>query len=170
VFTFRAIRVEYAPMVNTSNKEYLTKTKQKELVTELNQLKTVERKAIAEKLDYARGLGDLSENAEYHDARDQQSDLETKIEHIENILNIAEIVTVKKSDTIILGSKVTIQKSGGNADINYELVGSAEADMLAQKLSHESPLGQAMLGKAVGDAISLETPNGTLKYKIKKLA
>ncbi len=151
-------------------KEYLTKSKQKELQAELEQLKTIERKKIAEKLDYARSLGDLSENAEYHDARDQQSDLETKIENIENILNIAEIITNKKSDTVTMGSKVTIQKVGSSSSIEYEVVGSAEADMLVNKLSHESPLGQAMLTKKVKDIVKLETPAGVAKYTIKKLA
>ena len=152
------------------HKEYITKAKQKELITELEQLKTVERKEIADKLEYARGLGDLSENAEYHDARDSQSELEGKIEHIEGILNTAEIVTNKKSDTIIIGSKVTLQKAGSTAEIEYEIVGSAEANMLAHKLSHESPLGEAMLGKKVKDMVVLTTPNGEVKYSIKKLA
>ncbi len=152
------------------HKEYLTKAKQKELVAELEQLKTVDRKNIAEKLDYARSLGDLSENAEYHDTRDQQSELEGKIEHIEGILNTAEIVTSKKSDTVIIGSKVTLQKTGSNTAIEYEVVGSAEADMLAHKLSHESPLGEAMLGKSVKDTVTLETPKGKVKYTIKKLS
>jgi transcription elongation factor GreA len=152
------------------HKEYITKAKQKELITELEQLKTVDRKEIAEKLDYARSLGDLSENAEYHDAREQQSELEGKIEHIENILNIAEIVTSKKSDTVILGSTVTLQKASSTTTIEYVVVGSAEADMLAHKLSHESPLGAAMLGKKVGDKVLLETPKGKVTYTIKKLA
>ena len=158
-------------MVNTTtHKEYITKAKQKELLAELEQLKTVERKAIAEKLDYARGLGDLSENAEYHDARDQQSTLESKIERIESILNNAELVSGKKSSTVTVGSKVTIQKIGSKATIDYEVVGSAEADMLAHKLSHESPLGKVILGKKVGDKVILEAPKGATKYTIKKLA
>lgn len=155
-------------MVNT--KEYITKEKQIALQIELEQLKTVERKEIAEKLDYARSLGDLSENAEYHDARDQQSELEGKIEHIENILNIAEIVISTKSDTVTIGSKVIIQKKGSATPMEYQIVGSAEADMLTNKLSHESPLGQAILGKKVNDSIDLETPVGVVKYIIKKLA
>ena len=152
------------------HKEYITKAKQKELIAELEHLKTVERKKIAEKLEYARGLGDLSENAEYHDARDAQSELEGKIEHIENILNNAEIITGAKSDTVVVGSVVTVQKAGSRTSIEYEIVGSAEADMLANKLSNESPLGQAMLGKKEGDAFVLTTPNGEVKYTIKKLA
>lgn len=154
----------------TAHKEYITKTKKNELISELGQLKTVERKNIAEKLDYARGLGDLSENAEYHDARDQQSELEGKIGHIESILNTAEIIKNTKSDAIIIGSKVTIQKDGAKTLIEYEVVGSSEADMLNNKLSFESPLGQAMLGKKIKDTIKLETPNGVSKYTVKKLA
>lgn len=152
------------------HKEYITKAKQKKLIAELKQLKTVDRKEIAEKLDYARSLGDLSENAEYHDTRDQQSELEGKIEHIESILNTAEIIVNKKSDTIIIGSKVTLQKTGSATVIEYEVVGSAEVSIFAHKLSHESPLGEAMLGKKVGDTVVLKTPKGTVQYSIKKLA
>jgi len=154
----------------TEHKEYITKSKQNELIAELKQLKTVERKSIAEKLDYARSLGDLSENAEYHDARDQQSELEGKIGHIANILNTAEIIKNRKSDAIIIGSKVTIQKVGTKILTEYQVVGTAEADMLNNKLSFESPLGQAILGKKVSDTIRLKTPNGISKYTIKKLA
>lgn len=158
-------------MINIyTNKEYITKAKQKELITELKQLKTVDRKAIAEKLDYARSLGDLSENAEYHDARDQQSDLESKIETIENILNNAEIVSCKKSSTVTIGSKITLQKTDSDTTVEYEIVGSAEADMANHKLSHSSPLGQAILGKEVGDTVTLRVPRGSVKYTVKKLA
>ncbi len=154
-----------------SNKEYITKAKQKELLEQLEHLKTVERKTIAEKLDYARGLGDLSENAEYHDAREQQSELEGKIEHIENILNNAKIITTnKRTNSVVMGSIVTIQKTGSTKDLEYTIVGSAEADMLSNKLSYESPLGSALLNKKVKDTIKIETPKGTVKYTIKKLA
>ncbi len=154
---------------NTHN-EYITKAKHKELTAELEHLKTVERKEIANRLDEARSLGDLSENAEYHDAREKQSDLESKIDTIEGILNTAKIVTGKKSDSITVGSHVSLQKKGSKALIEYEVVGSAEADMLAHKLSHESPLGKIMIGKKVGDSVTLEAPKGKIKYTIKKLA
>ncbi len=158
-------------MVNLSNnKEYITKAKQKELLEQLEHLKTVERKAIAEKLDYARELGDLSENAEYHDAREQQGILESKIEAIEAILNNAEIVSSKKSSTVTIGSTVTIQKAGSKTQLEYTIVGSSEADMANSKLSHESPLGKALLGSKESDSVTLETPAGAVKYTIKKLA
>jgi transcription elongation factor GreA len=158
-------------MTNTHpHKDYITKDKQKALLLELEQLKTVERKAIAEKLDYARELGDLSENAEYHDAREQQSTLESRIETIENILNNAEIISKKKTSTVSLGSAVTIQKQGTKTPLTYTIVGSAEADMTNNKLSHESPLGKALIGASSGDTITLETPKGKIQYTIKKLA
>jgi transcription elongation factor GreA len=154
----------------TEHQEYITKEKHAELTKALKQLKTVDRKAIAEKLDYARGLGDLSENAEYHDAREQQSELEGKIEHIETILNTAEIVVAKKSDVVTIGSHVTIQNKATKSSADYQIVGSTEADMLTKKLSHEAPLGQALIGKKVGDTAEFKAPNGTITYTIKKLA
>ncbi len=151
------------------HKEYITKERQKELMEELEQLKTVERKKIAEQLEYARSLGDLSENAEYHDAREKQGELEAKIEYIESILNTAEIIRNKKSDTVIIGSKVTLQKEGSKTIVEYELVSSNQADMRTNKLSHESPIGEAILGKKVDDTITIKTPNGQITYTIKKL-
>ena len=155
---------------NNTHDEYITKEKHGELAAELKQLKTVERKIIADRLDEARSLGDLSENAEYHDTREKQSELEGKIEHIENILNTAKIVSNKKTTTVSVGSHVTLQKIGSKTLIEYEIVGSAEADMLTHKLSHESPLGKTMLGAKAKDIIKLKTPKGAVKYIIKKLA
>ncbi len=152
------------------HKDYITKAKYDELLTEVHQLKTVERKAIAEKLDYARELGDLSENAEYHDAREQQSVLESRIAEIESILNNAEIISNKKTSTVTLGSTVTIQKSGTRKTITYHIVGSAEANMADGKLSDESPLGKALLGTKKGDIITLKSPQGTVKYTVKELS
>jgi transcription elongation factor GreA len=151
--------------------EYITKEKKMELEQELEQLTTVARKEIAEKLEFARDLGDLSENAEYHNARDEQAELESKIEQVENILRIAKIIPNRKSSTstVMIGSKVTIQKSGSNTKVEYVIVGSAEADMHAKKISHESPLGQALLGKKTAETITIKTPNGIVKYSIKKL-
>ncbi len=151
------------------NKQYITKYKRDELISELERLKTVERKKIADKLEYARNLGDLSENAEYHDAREAQSELEARIEHIESILNSAEIIKNAKSDEVTLGSKVVVKKERGSVEIEYEIVGSAEVDLSVNKVSHESPLGGAMLGKKVGDVVELKTPKGVVRYIVVKI-
>ncbi len=154
-------------MTDTSDKEYLSQEKFDELKQELNNLKTVRRKEVAENLEYARSLGDLSENAEYQEARELQSAIEERIAKLEEVLQNAEIVSNKtKSDSVSMGSKVTIQKSGEKDTHKYELVGSEEANMMERKISYMSPLGEAMMGKKKGDEFSFETPNGKQQYKI----
>lgn len=147
-----------------AEKHYLSKEKYKELEQELENLKTVKRKEIAETLSYARSLGDLSENAEYHDARNQQAEIESRIEIIENTLKYAEIVKAHKSDVAEVGSTITIKKKKGDQESIYELVGEEEANIMENKLSYNSPMGQAMLGKAKGDEFSFETPKGKVDY------
>ena len=147
-------------------KEYLSQEKFEELKEELHQLKTVRRKEIAESLEYARSLGDLSENAEYQEARDLQAAIEDRISKLENVLANADIVSHKKGDTISLGSKVVIQKQGEKDKHHYEIVGSEEANMLERKISYMSPLGEAMMGKKKGDQFTFETPNGKQEYKV----
>ncbi len=148
------------------NKQYLTQQKYEELQQELHDLIHVKRKEIAEQLEYAKSMGDLSENAEYHEARDGQAKIEARISQLEDLLKHAEILKHKKSDVVEAGSKVVIQKTGEKEKKEYTLVGSEEADMLAGKLSYDSPLGSALLGKKKGDAVSIDTPKGTVEYKI----
>lgn len=150
----------------TTDKEYLSPEKFEELKNELHHLKTVRRKEIAESLEYARSLGDLSENAEYQEARELQAAIEERIGKLENVLANADIVSHKKSDTVSLGSKVIIQKVGEKDKHNYEIVGSEEADMIKRKISYMSPLGEAMMNKKKGDEFAFETPNGKQKYKV----
>ena len=147
-------------------KEYLTKEKYKELEEELKELKTVKRKELAEQLQYAKGMGDLSENAEYHEARDQQAKTEARISQIENILKYAEIVSHKKSEVISMGSEVVVQKVGEKEKQTFFIVGSEEADMLKGKISNKSPLGQSLLGKKKGEKFDFQTPKGKIEYKI----
>lgn len=149
-----------------ATKEYLTKERQKELIVELEQLKTVRRKEIAEELEFAKSLGDLSENAEYHEARESQAALEDRISQLESILASAEIVQSHHSNTVEVGATVHIKKTGEKGEKVYTIVGSEEANMAAGKISFKSPIGQAMLGKKKGDEFSFTTPIGTAKYVI----
>ena len=146
--------------------EYLTREKFDELQKELTNLKTVRRKEIAANLEYARSLGDLSENAEYQEARDLQAATEERIVKLESILKSAKIVAHKKSDIVGLGSVVVIKKESENDTHRYTLVGSEEANMHERKISYVSPLGEALVGKKKGDTFSFETPNGKMSCKI----
>lgn len=149
-----------------AGKEYLSREKYEELKKELDYLKTVRRKEIAESLEYARSLGDLSENAEYQDAREMQAATEERIRKLESILTSANIVSRRKSDVVGLGSKVMIQKEEEKEIHRYQIVGSEEANMHERKISHLSPLGEAMMDKKRGETFSFETPSGKMNYKI----
>jgi transcription elongation factor GreA len=148
------------------SEEYLSQEKFDELKKELDYLKTVKRKEIAENLEYARSLGDLSENAEYQEAREIQAATEERIQKLEAIMQNAKIVAKKKTDVVSLGSTVVIQKNGEKDTHKYEIVGTEEANMLERKVSHISPMGEALVGKKKGDSFTFETPNGKMKYKI----
>jgi transcription elongation factor GreA len=145
---------------------YLSKEKFDELTAELDHLKTVRRREIAEQLEYARSLGDLSENAEYEEARNLQAATEDRIRVVEESLAHARIIEHTKGSTISLGSVVTIQNQADKEERTYEIVGSAEANMQEHKISHLSPLGSALMEKKKGDIFTFETPKGSQKYKI----
>ncbi|MFC1730663.1 transcription elongation factor GreA [candidate division KSB1 bacterium] len=153
----------------TEEKNYLTQEKFKELTKELEHLKTTKRKEVAESLEYARSLGDLSENAEYQEAREMQASTEERITQLEQILKDPKIVSHKKGDTVSLGSKVSIQKEGEKETHEYILVGSEEADIQERKISYLSPLGEAMMGKKKKESFTFETPNGKQNYTIKSV-
>ena len=157
--------------MNEPTDAFLTPEKFEELKTELDHLKTVRRKEVAESLEYARSLGDLSENAEYQEARDMQSAIEERIQHLEKVIKEAKIVAhTKKGDVVGLGSSVTIQKDKEKEERTYTIVGSEEANIHAHKLSYLSPLGEALMGKAKGDSFTFDTPGGKQAYKILKVA
>jgi transcription elongation factor GreA len=142
-----------------------------EMVKELENLKTVRRTEIAKNLEYARSLGDLSENAEYQEARELQAATEERIRKLEELVKRAHIMTDgKKKDVVGFGSVVSIKKEGNNDAHEYTIVGSEEADMRARKLSHVSPLGAALMGKKKGDTFTFETPNGKQTYTVQKVA
>ena len=146
--------------------DYITKEKRKALEAELQDLKGPKRKEILASLEYAKSLGDLSENAEYHQTREDQGKLEERIAKIEQILQSSQTVSVSGGDTIEIGSTVTVLKEDNKDKKVYTIVGSEEADMLAGKISNKSPFGEALFGKKKGDSVSFKTPNGTVNYKI----
>ena len=149
-------------------REYLTKEKFDELNKELTELKTVKRKEVAESLDYARGLGDLSENAEYHEARELQANIEDRIAKLESMLKNATIMSgdSTQGEHVRIGTAVTVEKQGEKGHKKFKIVGSEETDMAQGKLSNRSPLGTAILGKKVGETFSFVSPAGTMTYKI----
>lgn len=147
-------------------KQYLTKEKFGELEKELDFLKTTRRKEIAQKLEFAKSLGDLSENAEYQEARQDQAEIEDRILTISSILSTAEIIHKRKGDVVCVGSTVVIKKKGEKEAQQYQIVGSEEADMQAGKISNLSPIGAALIGKDKGDIAIYETPKGEIVCKI----
>ena len=156
----------------TENAEVIvSREKFDEMMKELEYLKTTRRTEIAQNLEYARSLGDLSENAEYQEARDIQSATEERIRRLEELVKYAKIAPDgKKKDSVGFGSKVSIRKEGGTDIHEYTIVGSEEAEMRLHKLSHVSPLGAAIMGKKKGDTFTFETPNGKQTYTIEKIA
>lgn len=144
----------------------LTQDGQAELMRELDELKG-RRGDVAEKIAAARDFGDLSENAEYDTAREEQGLLETRIAEIEDILQNAEIIQSPSGACVALGSVVTL--TSGDKTVSYTVVGPVEADPLEGKISDESPIGQALIGKAVGDEVTIATPKGQLTYTIAAL-
>lgn len=146
--------------------KYLTKEKFDELTKELDLLRTVKRKEIAQNLEYARALGDLSENAEYHEAREAQANAEGRIAEIENVLKHAHIVEERKQgELVVMGSTVTVEKNSGEK-MKVKIVGSEDANVSEGKISNSSPLGVAVLGKVKGDTAIVLTPKGKISYKI----
>lgn len=136
---------------------------------ELNQLKTVERQEVIERISNARDLGDLSENAEYHEAREKQSFIEGRIMELESLIKNAVLIeSDKKSKIISIGSTVHATCDNG-LKIKYTIVGHSEADPSNGRISHESPLGRAFLGKSVGHEFELNVPAGVLKCKIENV-
>jgi transcription elongation factor GreA len=152
--------------------ELLSQEKFEELTKELDELRTTRRREIAEQLEYARSLGDLSENAEYQEAREMQGAVEERISKLESILKNAKIVEGSKSDSIGMGSIVIVQGSGKGASDEkrtYTIVGAEETNMFEGKISYHSPLGAALMGKKKGEEFSFHTPRGTQRYKILKV-
>lgn len=149
-------------------KNILTYAGLKKLEEELEDLKVVKRKEIADKIKEAREQGDLSENAEYDAAKEEQGHIEARIEEIEKILKNAEVVTDEDVDLekISVGCQVKLFDMEENDEFEFKLVGSTEADSLNDKLSNESPIGRAIIGCKVGDVVEVESPEGLIQYKV----
>jgi transcription elongation factor GreA len=150
-------------------KEYLSKEKYQELTEELDVLKKVKRREVAENLEYAKSLGDLSENAEYQEARTNQAGIEERIAKLEMILKNAEIMTLHHTNVVGIGSIVHVRKQGETKDRTYKIVGSEEADMSQGKISLRSPMGETLQGKKKGDSFPLSTPAGKVNYTVSEI-
>ena len=153
-------------------KNILTYEGLKKLEDELEYLKVVRRKEVSQKIKEAREQGDLSENAEYDAAKDEQRDIEARIEEIEKILKNSEVVLEEEadSDKVSIGCKVKILDCEYDEELEYKIVGSTEANSLKGKISNESPVGRALIGKTVGESVTIETQVGELTYKILEIS
>ena len=154
-----------------AKKKLLTYTGLKKLEDELENLKVVKRKEVAAKIKEAREQGDLSENAEYDAAKDEQRDIEARIEELEKILKNAEIVVEDDVDLekINIGCTVDVYDREFEEEMEFKIVGSTEANSLAGKISNESPVGRALIGKKVGDVVAVETQAGVIEYEVLKI-
>lgn len=152
-----------------SEKKYLiTNDGLRKLEEELEYLKTVKRKEVTEKIKVARGYGDLSENSEYDEAKNEQAFLEGRIAEIENKLKNIELIDESEitTDIVSIGSMVTLYDYVFEEEVTYTIVGSAESDTFENKISNESPVGSELIGKKVGEEFIVNTPGGNCKYKI----
>ena len=146
--------------------DYITEEKRLALLAELKDLKGPKRKEILENLTYAKSLGDLSENAEYHQAREDQGKTEDRVHQIEYMLQSSVVVKKHHSTKIEIGTTAVVKKEGSKDTISYSIVGAEEADMIHNKISNKSPLGEALFGKKKGDVVSIKTPKGLVKYTL----
>lgn len=149
-------------------KNILTYEGLKKYEDELQELKVVRRQEVAQKIKEAREQGDLSENAEYDAAKDEQRDIEARIEELEKILKNAEVVDEDEVDLdkINIGCMVKILDVEFNEELEYKIVGSTEANSLKGKISNESPVGKALMGRKVGDTVEVDTQAGVIAYKV----
>ena len=157
-----------------SNKKQMLYTPEgyKVLTDELDYLKTVRREEIKEAIAVAKGFGDLSENSEYDEARNEQAKVEARIQELENLIENAEIIDESMMDarSISLGSVVTLYDEDYDEEITYSIVGSNQADPLEQKISDQSPIGRALMGKKAGDRVTVTAPAGELHFKVLEVA
>ncbi len=147
---------------------FLTLEGLKKLEEELDKLKTVRRKEVAERIKQALAFGDISENSEYDEAKNEQAQLEERIAKLEAMLRNAKLIDDDEISTevVTLGSKVVVKDLDYDEEMEYTIVGSAEADPFNGKISNESPVGNALLGKKKGDVVEVQVPDGSIKYEI----
>jgi len=152
--------------MNGNHSEFLSEEKFKEIKEELNDLKTNKRKEIADLLEYAKSMGDLSENAEYKEAKEALDMLEDRIAHLGDVVRRAVVIKTGDGNTVQLGCSVKIRKAGSGDIREFRVVGSEEADITKGKISNLSPMGAALMGGKKGEEFSVSSPNGEIKYKI----
>jgi transcription elongation factor GreA len=149
----------------------LTPEGKKKLETELDLLVNVKRAEVSERIKQAKGFGDLSENSEYDDAKNEQGFVESRIAEIQMILDHAEIVApARRATKVAVGTTVTLKPSGRGTQVDYHIVGSAEADPNRSAISNESPVGSALIGHKKGDIIEVQTPRGAKTFEITHIA
>lgn len=151
-----------------AKKHILTSKGLQALENELQELKVVKRKEIAQKIKDAREQGDLSENAEYDAAKDEQRSIESRIEELENIIKFAEVIdeSAYDKDKVGIGSTVRFHDEEFDEDLKYRIVGSTESNIMDEKISNESPIGKALIGHRVGEVVEVESPAGVARYTI----
>ena len=152
--------------MNENKEVFLTKEGLNELQEELKDLIENKRPEVINQIKEARAQGDLSENAEYHAAKDKQGQIEARIKELEYLVDNATIISSTKSNSIKIGSTVEIEYVDDKEKDTYQIVGSTEADPFENKISNESPIAVAIMGKKVGDTVSIESPNGNYDVKI----
>ena len=152
----------------SEKKVVLTYEGLKQREEELENLKTVRRKEVAEKIKEARGQGDLSENAEYDAAKEEQAEIESRIVFLEKMLRNAEVIDDEElsKDVVSVGSTVRLYDTEFDEEVEYTIVGSAEADPMERRISNESPVGMGLLGHRVGETVCIEAPEGEVKFDI----
>lgn len=155
----------------TEKEVFLTPEGLEKLEMELEEAKVVKRKEVADRIKQALAFGDISENAEYDQAKNEQAKLEERIAKLEAMLRNAVIIDDDEisTDIVSIGSRVTVLDLEFNEELEYTIVGSAEADPFEGKISNESPMGKALLGRKVGETVNVQAPDGTIKYKIKAI-
>ena len=158
-------------MANMKKEYKMSAERKEELQKELTYLKTVREKEVADLIKEARGFGDLSENSEYDEAKNEQGKLYSRIAELEDILLHAVIVDESEdSDKISIGSVVTVTELGSGKQIPaYRIVGSQEADVMARAVSEDSPFGKALMGHKAGDEVAVDAPRGVIRYRIEKI-
>jgi len=161
---YEKLKIFYQKRMDEIN--YITEEKKQALKDELNYLMITKRKEILESLEAARALGDLSENAEYHQAREDQGKTEDRIHQIDHMLKNSVVVKKHSSSNVEIGTTVKVKKENSKDETTYSIVGAEEADMAHNKISNKSPLGEALFGKKKGDVVSIKTPKGLVKYTL----
>lgn len=159
-------------MADPEKHNILTPEGLRRLEDELEHLKTVKRKEIAERIKASKEFGDISENAEYEDAKNEQAFIEGRILQLDQILRTARVVDNHNAptDTITVGATVRVKDLGSGEEISYTIVGSAEADPDQDRISNESPVGRALLGRRPGETVDVTVPAGKLKYRVLKIS